>query len=97
MDDRIEAFLNDVLALEGEDSNRVREGVSVHLEVYEKQFRDAEPNKHMKDKAAQACRALCRVRVLEEMRRRKGTPTAAHLGIVLTVIDSPPGFPLKDN
>jgi hypothetical protein len=27
----------------------------------------------MKDKAAHACRALCRVRVAEELQRRRGT------------------------
>jgi hypothetical protein len=41
----------------------------------------------MKDRAAQACRTLCRARVAEEMRRRKGTLTAEHLKIVLSVID----------
>jgi hypothetical protein len=43
----------------------------------------------MKDKAAHACHALCRARVLEEMRLRKGTTTAEHLNLVLSVIDGP--------
>ncbi len=60
MDDRIEAFLKDVLALEGEISSLIREGVHRYLAIYERQFRDAEPNKRMKDKAAQVCRRLCR-------------------------------------
>ena len=41
MDERIEAFLRDVLALEGEHSNLVREGVRVLLANYERHFRNA--------------------------------------------------------
>jgi hypothetical protein len=96
MDERIEAFLKDVLALEGEISNLLREGVRRHLAVYEKQFRDAETHKRMKDRAAQVCRTLCRARVAEEIRRRKGTSTAEHLKIVLSIIDSAALFPLND-
>jgi hypothetical protein len=33
----------------------------------------------MKDKAAHACRALCRARVAEKLRRRQGTRLAEHL------------------
>jgi hypothetical protein len=88
MNERIEAFLQDVLALEGEISNLIREGVCRYLAVYEKQFRDAETHKRMKDKAAQACRKLCRARVAEEIQRRKGTSTAEHLKIVLSDIDA---------
>ena len=87
MDERVEAFLADVLALEGEIWRLVREGVLRHLAICEKQFRDAETNRRMKDRAAQACRTLCRARVAEEMRRRKRTSTAEHLKIVLSVID----------
>jgi hypothetical protein len=64
MDERIESFLVDVLALEGEDENAVRHGVRVALSDYEQ----------MKDKAAHACHALCRSRVVEEIKRRKGNP-----------------------
>jgi hypothetical protein len=46
-------------------------------------------NRRMKDKAAHACHALCRARVLEEIRRRKGTVSAEHLKVVLSVIDGP--------
>jgi hypothetical protein len=88
MDKRIEAFLKDVLAPEGEISNLLREGVRRQLATCEKQFRDAESNRRMKDRAAQACRTLCRTRVVEEIRRRKGTSTAEHLKIVLSIIDS---------
>ncbi len=49
MDNRIEAFLQDVLAFEGEISQSIRDGVRRYLVIYEKQFRDAEPNKRMKD------------------------------------------------
>ena len=97
MDERIEAFLKDVLALEGEISNLLREGVRRYLAICEKQFRDAETNKRMKDRAAQACRTLCRARVADEIRRRKGTSTAEHLKIVLSIIDSAALFPLNDD
>jgi hypothetical protein len=96
MDERIESFLSDVLALEGEHSNLVRERVRVLLANYERQFRKTETHKRMKDKAAHACHMLCRARVVEEMQRRKGTLTAVHLKIVLSVIDGPAIFPLKD-
>lgn len=43
MDDRIEAFLKDVLTLEGEISSLIRESVHRYLAIYEKQFRGAEP------------------------------------------------------
>ena len=95
MDEHIEAFLKDVLALEGEIWRLVREGVLRYLAICEKQSRDAETNRRMKDRAAQACRTLCRARVAEEMRRRKGTSTAEHLKIVLSVIDDWARFRLK--
>jgi hypothetical protein len=95
MDERIEAFLADVLALEGEEENAIREGVRGALADYEQVFRAQEVNKRMKDKAAHACHALCRTRVVEEIQRRKGTPSADHLKLVLSAIEGPP-FPLKD-
>jgi hypothetical protein len=95
MDERIESFLADVLALEGEDEDAVRDGVRVALADYEQIFRAREVNKRMKDKAAHACHALCRSRVVEEIRQRKGTPQADHLKLVLSVIEGP-RFPLKD-
>jgi len=87
MDERIEAFLADVLALEGEDANAIRQGVRVALADYAQLFRAQEVNKRMREKAAHACQALCRARVVEEIRLRKGTSTADHLKLVLTVID----------
>ena len=89
MDERIEAFLADVLALEGENDNAIREGVRVALADCEQIFKAQEVNRRMKDKAAHACHALCRARVLEEIRRRKGTPSVDHLKFVLSVIDGP--------
>ena len=89
MDERIESFFADVLALEGEDENAVRQGVRVAITDYEQIFRAREVNKRMKDKAAHACHALCRARVVEEIQRRKGTPTADHLKLVLNVIEGP--------
>ena len=89
MDQRIEAFLADVLALHGESPEAIRERVRTALRDCETTFRAQEANKRMKDKAAHACQALCRARVLEEIRRRKGTPSADHLKLVLSVIDGP--------
>jgi hypothetical protein len=43
----------------------------------------------MKDKAAHACHALFRARLVEEMRLRKGTSTAEYLKVVLSIIDGP--------
>ena len=95
MDERVEAFLADVLALEGEEANALRQGVRGALTDYEQLFRAQEINKRMKEMAAHACHALCRARVVDEIRLRKGTPTAEHLKLVLSVIDGP-RFPEKD-
>jgi hypothetical protein len=89
MDERVEAFLADVLALEGEDANAIRQGVRGALADCEQIFRAQEVNKRMREKAAHACHALCRARLAEEMRLHKGTPTAEHLKLVLSVIDGP--------
>jgi hypothetical protein len=97
MDERIEAFLKDVLALEGEISNLLRQGVRRYLAICEKQFHDDETNKRMKDRAAKACRTLCRMRVADEIRRRKGTSTAEHLKVVLSIIDSAALYPMNDD
>lgn len=87
MDQRVEAFLIDVLALAGEDPDTVREGVRIALAKWEKIFRADEVNKRMKDQAAHACHTLCRARVAEELQRRKGTRIAEHLKLVLSVLD----------
>jgi hypothetical protein len=86
MDQRIEAFLADVLALAWEDLDAVREGVRV-LADCEEVFRARETNKRMKDKAAHACRTLCRALVTEELQRRRGTRIGEHLKMVLSIID----------
>ena len=88
-DARIEAFLADVLALEGENPDAVREGVDVALIDCEQIFKAQEVNRRMKDKAAHACHALCRARIAEEIQRRKGTATAEHLKSALSVMDGP--------
>ena len=89
MDQRIEAFLADVLALAGEDPEAVREGVRVALADCEALFRVREPNKRMRAKSAHACRALCRARVTEELQRCGGTQIAEHLKLVRNVLDRP--------
>jgi hypothetical protein len=70
MDQRIESFLADVLALAGEEPDAVREGVRVAIADCEALFRVLEPNKRMKDKAAHACHAPCRARVVEPLPAR---------------------------
>jgi hypothetical protein len=58
MDERIESFLADVLALEGEDENAVRDGVRVALADYEQIFRAQEVNKRMKEGGTRLPRAV---------------------------------------
>ena len=67
MDQRIESFLGDVLALAGEEPDAVRDGVRVALAKCEAIFRLQEPKKRMRDQAAHACCALRRARVAEEL------------------------------
>ena len=87
MDQRIESFLGDVLALAGEEPDAVREGVRVALAKCEAIFRAQETNTRMKDQAARVSRALCRARVVAEMYQRRGTQIAEHLTLVLWIID----------
>ena len=82
MDQRIESFLGDVLALAGEEPDVVRDEVRVALGDYEAIFRAQETNKRMRDNAALVCRALCRARVADELQRRRGTRILA-----LSIID----------
>jgi hypothetical protein len=96
MDERIEAFLADVLALEGEKPEAISAGVRVALGDAETVFRTREDNRRMKDRAVHACHALCRSRLIEEMKRRKGTPTADHLKLVLGLLDKPTQLPSND-
>ena len=97
MDDRVEAFLADVLALEGEEPDAIRVGVRVAFGEAETQFRAREDNRRMRDKAAHVCHSLCRSRVLEEIRRRKGMTTAEHLKLVLAAMDRPAHFPPQNH
>ena len=87
MDQGIEAFLADILALAGEEPDAVPEGVRVALSDCEAIFRAQETNKRMRDITALVCRALCRARVVAEMHQRRGTQIAEHLKLVLSVID----------
>ena len=86
---RVEAFLADILALEGENPDAIREGVHVALADCADIFKAQEMNRRMKDKAVRASHVLCRARVVEEIQRRKGTATGEHLKYVLSVIDRP--------
>jgi len=87
MDQRIEAFLADALALAGEEPDAIREGVREPRAKCEAIFRLQEPKKRIKDKAAHACRALCRARLADELLQRRGTPIGEHLKLVLSIID----------
>jgi len=89
MDDRIEAFLLDVLADDGKDPNVVRANTRCYLAAYVEIFRASDVEDYKKDVAAQRCRDWCRQRVLEELDQREGTPTADHLRIVLNAIERP--------
>ena len=96
MDKHIEEFLADVLALEGEKPEAISAGLRVALGFVETIFRAREDNRRMKDRAVHACHALCRSRLIEEMRRRKATPTADHLKLVLGILDKPTLLPSSD-
>ena len=89
MDERVEAFLRDVLKISG--TRNVVEGVRMRLPNYDELFRHDETEKHLKDKAAQNGRALLRARVVAEIRLREGLRVADQLRLVLSVIDSEPG------
>ena len=92
MDERIEALMKDVLGLEGENSNEVREGVRRYMAAYEKTVRNAETDVRRKVPAAQQFRKLCRDRVLKEIQQCTVPSTVEHLQIVLGVINQPGAF-----
>jgi hypothetical protein len=96
MDERIKALLKDVLRVKGSPKSEVREAVRIALADCEQNFRKHEMDNFRKDEAAQQCRRLCRDRVVEEIKRRKGTSTAKHLKIVLSIIDSAGRYPFYD-
>ena len=87
MDQRIELFLTDILALAGENPEAVQEGARVALADCEAIFRGREDNKRMKDQASRVCRSLCRTRVVAEMHQRRGSRLADHLRLVLSIMD----------
>jgi hypothetical protein len=96
MEDTVgDAFLKDVLALEGNTPSEIRQGVRIHLAEYEEQARSADTDHRLKDQAAKACRELCRDAVVKEKTKLAVTRTAEHLKLVLSVIDGPARFPLK--
>ena len=71
MDQRIESFLGDGLALAGEEPDAARDGARVALAKCEAIFRLQEPKKRMRDQAAHACRAECVDSVAQFVGRRK--------------------------
>jgi hypothetical protein len=87
MDERIEAFLLDVLEDEGKAFNVVRANTRCYLALYVEMFRAREAEDLRKDAAAQRCRDWCRQRVREELDQREGAPSADHLRIVLSAIE----------
>jgi hypothetical protein len=87
MDQRIETFLADALALAGETPDAMREGVRVAVADCAAAFRAREDNRRMRDQAARVSRALCRSRVVAEMHERRGTRLADHLKLVVSIID----------
>jgi hypothetical protein len=87
MDERIEAFLLDVLEDEGKDLKVVRANTRCYLALYIEMFRAREAEDERKDSAAQKCRDWCRQRVLQELDQRQGTPTADHLRMVLNAME----------
>ena len=91
----IEVFLKDVLRLEGDTEAHIGERTRIHIAEYEGMFSAAQLQERDKDLAAKICRALCRSRVIKELALRQGTPTAAHLQIVLSAI-ARPDFSLMD-
>jgi hypothetical protein len=85
-DARVGSFLADVLALEGENPDTIRD---VALGDCEEVFKAQEVNRRMKGKAAHACRALCRARILEDMRRRSETYWNGYDRAALSSMDDP--------
>ncbi len=78
MDDRVEAFLKEVLALMGATPSRVSDRASFHAAQCEQMFRDAESDPAKKDAVAAHCRTLCIERVSQEINdhnRRTGETT----------------------
>ena len=87
MDDRVEAFLKDVLALMGASPSRVSERVSFHAAQCEQMLRDGEPDPAKKDAVAAHSRTLCIERVSHEIERSQSHDRRDHLQLVLAVLE----------
>jgi hypothetical protein len=96
MDERIDAFLKDVLELQGVPLTAIRDGVRSYLAVYENLVRDTEPDPNNREAAARAWGKLCREQVAEEVAKHAGTPAGEHWKLVLSVIDSANGPPVQN-
>jgi hypothetical protein len=94
-DERIEAFLQDALSLQGRPSAELREGVRIYIAGCEQMFADLETGERKKDEAARRFRALCCKRVQEEIDRCKGTRAENLWLLVLEVLVGSARFPLK--
>ncbi len=87
MDDRVEAFLKEVLALMGATPSRVSDRVSFHAAQCEQMFRDAEEDADNKNAVAAHCRMICIERVREEMERSKSDDRRGYLQLVLALLE----------
>jgi hypothetical protein len=88
MDERVETFLTNVMALSGRDPHEIRAGVLRYLSACENQYRAAETDERRMDLAAQMCRTLCRVRVVLEAERSRSELFGDHWPMVLDIIDA---------
>jgi hypothetical protein len=87
MDDRVEGFLKDVLALMGATPSRVSDRVSFHAAQCEQMFRDAETDPRKMDAVAAHCQTLCIERVRQEMERSHSDDRRDYLQLVLAVLE----------
>jgi hypothetical protein len=88
-DARIEGFLLDAFSDHGNNSSVISKNTRRRLEELEDTCRRQEGDERKKDAAAERCRALCRLRVVEAIDKLRGTPMEAHLQIVLRAIEGP--------
>ena len=93
MDERIDAFLEDVQELEGVSLTMIRDGIRSCLAVYDNLARDTEPDPNNRERAARAWGKLCRQQVAEQVAKHAGTPAGEHWKLVLRVVDSADGRP----
>jgi hypothetical protein len=88
MDTPIEAFLTDVMGLQGESPAKIRATVRDYVTKYETMFRNAQLDHRSKDIAVRGCRTLCLKRVFREIAECESPSTKAHLQTVFGVISS---------